>query len=162
MIIVSDTTPVHYLIQIGKIEILKQLFERVIIPEAVLLEMQHEKTPEDVKAWIRARPKWIEVRKPSPEAIAAIRELGKGEQEAIALAVELNADALLIDERKGLREAVRNNIAVITTFNILESGAKKKLLDLKEAIEKLSKTNFRMPPEGVINALLAREAERES
>ena len=56
MIIVSNTTPLHYLIQIDETRVLKDLFGRIIIPEAVHAEMQHEKTPPAVKDWIAAHP----------------------------------------------------------------------------------------------------------
>jgi len=63
MIIVSDTSPLHYLIQIDETHILKDLFGRVIIPEAVNAEMQREKTPSEVRNWITTHPSWLEVRR---------------------------------------------------------------------------------------------------
>ncbi len=45
MIIVSDTSPLNYLVLIGCVDVLERLFGRVIIPEAVLNELRHEKTP---------------------------------------------------------------------------------------------------------------------
>jgi predicted nucleic acid-binding protein len=62
MIIVADTSPINYLVLIGAIDILKALFGRVIIPQAVLGELQHEKTPTAVKVWCDAYPDWLEVR----------------------------------------------------------------------------------------------------
>ena len=61
MIVVSDTTPIHYLILIEEIDILRDLFGRVIIPQAVFDDMQREKTPQEVKAWIAAPPIWLEM-----------------------------------------------------------------------------------------------------
>jgi predicted nucleic acid-binding protein len=52
MIIISDTTPLHYLILLEKAELLQKLFGIIIIPEAVFREMQHEGTPEVVRKWI--------------------------------------------------------------------------------------------------------------
>lgn len=49
MIIVSDTTPLHYLILIGEQDILPNLFGRVIIPQAVVTELQRPETPETVR-----------------------------------------------------------------------------------------------------------------
>lgn len=46
MIIVSDTTPLHYLISIDKAELLTDLFGKILIPEAVFAEMSHERTPQ--------------------------------------------------------------------------------------------------------------------
>jgi predicted nucleic acid-binding protein len=63
MIVISDTTPLRYLIEIEEIHILEKLFGRIIIPEKVFEELQGKKTPEKVKAWIQSRPAWLEVRK---------------------------------------------------------------------------------------------------
>ena len=56
MIIVSDTTPLHYLIQIDATRILRDLFGHVIIPKAVHAEMQQEKTPPEVRNWMALPP----------------------------------------------------------------------------------------------------------
>lgn len=161
MIIVSDTTPLHYLVQIGKVDILEKLFEHVIIPQAVFNEMQQEKTPSEVRTWIESHPSWLEVRGAS-STFTSQKKLGDGEREAIALALELRAHALLIDDRDGVKEARRNNIPVITTPIILDVGAQRKLLDLPDAFDQLSKeTNFRMPPHEVTAEMLTRDAERK-
>jgi predicted nucleic acid-binding protein len=49
MIIVSDTTPLNYLILIGDVDVLRLLFSQVVIPQAVYDEMQHDSTPDSVK-----------------------------------------------------------------------------------------------------------------
>jgi predicted nucleic acid-binding protein len=62
VIIVADTTPIHYLSLIGEVEILKELFGRVIIPQAVFDELHRNRTPQLVKDWIDSQPAWLEVR----------------------------------------------------------------------------------------------------
>jgi predicted nucleic acid-binding protein len=62
MIIVSDTTPINYLVLIGEIEILQKLAGQVIIPQAVYHELQDPHTPRQVKDWIASAPAWIEIR----------------------------------------------------------------------------------------------------
>lgn len=59
MIVVSDSTPLHYLILIDEIRILGKLFGQVVIPQAVFDELQHENTPPDVKSWIADAPPWL-------------------------------------------------------------------------------------------------------
>lgn len=163
MIIVSDTTPLHYLIQIGQIDVLEKLFGQVVIPHAVFSETQHDKTPRAVKAWVDSRPSWLEVRPSTPSLFTPAKKLGDGEREAIALALELSADALLMDDRDGRREALRNHVTVLTTLNILALGAQKNLLDLPAEVDRLSRqTNFRLPPAEVIKEMLSRDAERKA
>jgi len=146
MIIVSNTTPFRYLIEIEAIEILTALFGQVIIPSAVAEELQHPKTPTKIKTWIQAPPGWVEIRQADLSLFTPLRSLGRGETEAISLALELKAEAILMDERTGSREAMRVGLLVLPTLTILETASAKGLLDLPEAIDRLSKTSFRASP----------------
>ncbi|CAN5482840.1 DUF3368 domain-containing protein [soil metagenome] len=145
MIIVSDTSPINYLVLIREIELLPQLFGKVIIPQAVLDELQQMGTPEAVKDWIDSRPNWLKIQ--NAKAIDQTITLGAGEREAISLAVELNADLVLIDDRKARRAAMTRGLNVAGTINILESAAKRGLVNLTEAFQKLEQTNFHIAPD---------------
>jgi len=161
MIIISDTTPLHYLILLKKAELLQKLFSIIIIPEAVFTEMQHEGTPETVRKWIAFLPAWVQIKTPSEKHLEKVKELGKGETEAIALAIEVNADALLMDDRKAIREARKNNLLVVTTLGILELAAAKGLIDFSQTLAELAKTNFRLPSDEIIEEFLKRDIERQ-
>ena len=63
---------------------------------------------------------------------AYLTELGPGEREAIALALETNANFLLIDEIDGRRTAVQNGVPVKGTLGMLEEAANRNLVDLPE------------------------------
>lgn len=99
MITVSDTTPLRYLIEIGKAHVLEELFGRVIVPQKVFSELQGRRTPQKVKDWIRAHPAWIEVRRADMSLFTSQKKIGDGEREAFALALELKADAVLLDDK---------------------------------------------------------------
>lgn len=62
MIVISDTSPINYLILTDAIEILEKLFNRIIVPGAVFTELQHAKTPQPVKDWIANAPSWFEAK----------------------------------------------------------------------------------------------------
>jgi len=64
MIVVADTTPLRYLVVIEREHLLPALYGRVIIPPAVAQELNHESTPDVVRAWIGTRPSWLEIRQP--------------------------------------------------------------------------------------------------
>jgi predicted nucleic acid-binding protein len=158
MIVVSDTSPINYLLLIGLIEILPQLYGQVIIPDAVYAELRNPGAPEPVNKWVSNLPDWVEVHtaaNPDPTL-----QLGAGEREAITLALALKADALLMDERKGRREALARGLAVAGTLNILEAAGERGQIDLPEAISRLQQTSFRASP-GLIREVLKRDAERE-
>jgi predicted nucleic acid-binding protein len=98
MIVVCDTSPVNYLVLIDEIDLLPQLFTTVVLPAGVLAELQHPRTPPRVASWARQLPPWVRVI--SPKGPVEDVGLGRGEAEAIAIATQVYADAVLIDERK--------------------------------------------------------------
>jgi predicted nucleic acid-binding protein len=162
MIVISDTSPINYLILIGEIDILEKLFKRTFVPQAVFSELQHTKTPQRVKDWTANTPSWLEVKKADSSLFTPSKRLGDGEREAIALAIELKADALLIDDRDGTREARSRSLIALGTLNLLERAAEKCLLDLPETLDRLSQTSFRLPPSEILDAMLERDRNREA
>jgi len=97
MIVVSDTSPLNYLVLIDAIDVLPQLFGEVHVPPTVMQELQHPRTPEPVKRWAQSPPDWLLIQSPSADTPLDPR-LDPGEAEAIALALELHATAILVDE----------------------------------------------------------------
>jgi len=143
VIVVADASPLRYLILIEHVHVLPALYGRVIIPPAVLSELNQERTPDVVRAWLARTPDWLHVQVPR-EPLRELRDvLGDGERQAIALAVELSADALLMDDRDGRREAEKRNCAVLGTLRVLTDAAAYGLADLRIALDRLRLTNFR-------------------
>ncbi len=140
MIVVSDTTPLNYLILIESAHVLPAIFGRVYAPSAVLKELSHLKSPDAVRAWASNPPSWLIVQDP---AQIGPSKLGLGEVVAISLALELEAERVLIDDRDASREAVRSGLNVVGTLGILEEAGKRSLLDIEQKIKELKQTNFR-------------------
>ena len=61
MIAVRDASPLCYLLLIGEIDLLPQLFSRVVVPQAVIVELQHDDAPATVRNWVSNLPIWISV-----------------------------------------------------------------------------------------------------
>ena len=162
MIVISDTSPINYLILIDAIDILEELFKNIIVPEAVYIELQHAKTPQPVKDWIANAPSWFEVKQADASLFTPSKRIGNGEREAIALAIELKADAVLIDDRDGTQEVRNQSLLAIGTVNILERAAEMNLLDLPETVERLRQTSFRLPPIEIVDAMLERDRKRKA
>ena len=161
MIIVSDTTPIRYLVEIGEVHILEALFGGVIIPQSVFAELQGRHTPPPVKLWIQAPPPWLVVKSANISLFTPKAKIEDGEWEAIALGLETRADALLCDDSKAIKEANRVNLPVLRLFNILQIAADNDLLDLPDAIDRMRQTTFRMPPDAIIDAMLERDRQRK-
>lgn len=85
MIIVSDTSPINYLILIGHINLLPELFQEIVIPQAVYQELTDIEAPKPVQNWIATPPTWLEVQVVSTSGDAIANLLDPGEREAILL-----------------------------------------------------------------------------
>lgn len=161
MIIISDTTPLRYLIEIETTYILERLFGEVLIPEKVAEELQRPKNPKPVKDWIQTHPAWLKVSKADTSLFVPKKKIGDGEREAFALAVEFKADAVLVDDRDAAMEAQRHGILTIPTFAILEQAAARNLIDLPKTVDAMRRTTFRLPQEKLIEAMLNRDRQRK-
>jgi predicted nucleic acid-binding protein len=161
MITVANTTPLRYLIEIEAAHILESLFGQIIIPEKVAEELQRPKTPPSVKAWMQNRPAWLEVRSANTSLFTPQRKIHEGERQAIALAIELQANVILIDDYDALKEAHRLKLSTLPLFSILEQAAQNALLDLLEAVRKMRHTSFHMPPLELVDAMLERDRQRK-
>lgn len=64
MIVVSDTTPLHYLILIDQVHLLPELFGQVVTTPDVIDEMTQQASPEKLKRWVEQLPGWLEVKEP--------------------------------------------------------------------------------------------------
>lgn len=75
---VSNTSPLNYLILIGFAEVLRELFTEVLIPAAVLEELQSPGAPAEVRVWITRSPEWLRVDR-SGVIAAELQVLDSGE-----------------------------------------------------------------------------------
>jgi predicted nucleic acid-binding protein len=145
MIVVSDTTPLIGLASIGRLELLQELFGEVYIPQAVFDEAvtfgrEESKAKEEV-----SNATWIHIVKVKDRLAVNVLldEMDLGEVETIVLASEMNADWVLMDEKKGRRKLTQLNIPKIGTLGILLKAKQLGLVNsLKLEIENLQKTSF--------------------
>lgn len=159
MIVVSDASPINILVRIGCVDLLAGLFQTVLLPPAVVRELTHEATPKQVREFISTPPAWLQCQAPmhtDPGLLSA----DAGEAEAICLAIELRADALLADDRKARAIAHSRGLRTIGTVGILELGAARGLVDLRIAFSHLRATDFRIDEEILREALRRLEQPR--
>ena len=157
-VVVSDTSPLHYLILSGAESVLASLFTQVVIPPMVFRELQQPNTPQAVREWARSLPTWVRVQ--APHSLDLTLSIDAGELEAICLAREIKASALLIDDLARRTAAVQCGLVVIGTVGLLENAAARGLLDLPRAMDRLRQTNARIHPD-LIRDALGRDAARK-
>ena len=142
MIIVSNTSPINYLILIGYIDLLLELFQQIIIPQAVYRELSDAAAPLLVQTWIATPPDWLKIQQVNQASDTIVDLLDPGERAAILLAQELNADLLLLDDMKARRTATDRGLAITGILGILDQAASMKLIDLPAAVQSLQNTSF--------------------
>jgi len=156
---VSNSTPLIYLAKIGKLEILRSVFEKIFIPEAVFEEaVARGKALNISDAFIieRAVGAWIIRERVKPEIDAEYRfldtniRLGLGEREAIKLCKQLDIKYLIADDREARRVSKMLNVTPIGTCGVIIKAYKLGTITRNEAIQildELLKAGFRISPE---------------
>ena len=135
--VVSNTTPIISLLKIGKLEILKDLYDEIYIPQEVFNEIEagkHKKYYLNLLTF-----EWIKIEQiQDRKSIAYLLDLDKGEAEAIVLATESEADLILLDESLGRFHAKHAGLRVTGTIGILVKAKKQGLIsELKPLILEL-------------------------
>jgi predicted nucleic acid-binding protein len=116
---VSDASPLIALYQIDHLDLLQALFSDVVVPPAVTRE---------VAPSLRTLPFWVrEIQAPPLRDLASPR--GAGERAAIALAVHLSADSIVMDDLPGRRVAASLGLNVIGTLGLLVRAKRRGLIE---------------------------------
>lgn len=148
MIVVSDTSPLNYLVLIGQESVLQVLYGRVLIPSVVRDELLAVDTPTVVREWISAPPAWIEIRDVAADGLKLIPGLDAGELAAMDLTVSVHADLVLIDDLRARQEAIHRGLKVSGLIGVLMAAAVERQLDIRSVLARLrSSTSFRFSQE---------------
>ncbi len=143
-LVIADSTCLIGLSRIGKLDILRDLFGTITIPDAVFYE---------VVTLGKGRPGAIDVKKAewiakltvkNRLAVSAFKfNLGAGESEAIALASENETDYIILDDRKARDIATGLSLSVIGTVAVLNKAAQKRIIkDFQKVLKDLKNAGF--------------------
>ena len=159
ILIVADTGPINYLVQIGCVNALSEMVKTVVMPASVLRERQAEGAPSAVREWAENLPVWVEI-KNATSLISSLPELSEADREAISLAREV--ESLAFDGRPksqtGRPRPSREHHRKL--LGILEATAAKGLISPGGAcFERLRTTSMFISDELLARALAARFEE---
>lgn len=144
--VVSNSSPIIHLAKIGKLSLLREYFNTIMVPESVFKECVAEgKDRKEVEAIKKAE--WIRVAEVQDKKLVKLLQssLDDGESEAIALSLESGADLILLDDSDAsAREKARiYGLTVTGTLGVLLRAKKdRKISSLKENIIKLRDSGF--------------------
>jgi predicted nucleic acid-binding protein len=152
VIVVSNSSPLIALTQIGRLNVLGHLYSEVLIPPTVANE---------VEPTVRKLPDWISVKQlllpRNPALVTA--SIGPGEHEVISLGVELHSDRLILDERPARRLAASLGLPVIGTVGLLLAAKERGFLPkIKPKLDRLVAARFFMDEE-LYNRVLLQAGE---
>lgn len=154
MIVVSDTSPIINLSAAGHLDLLRRLYEQVLIGETVAEELkQLGPNQPGVEA---LELEWIEIRgiQDTSQLEEELKQLDAGEAETIVLALESHADWTLMDERHGRERAESLGLRVVGLLGVLLDARKNGLIaEIKPAIQRLQSFGFYMTPALVAEVL---------
>jgi len=142
--IVSNTGPIIALMIIGRLGILKEIFDEVVIPYEVHQELMKAKSVKDfinlMRITVYEEEKWIKVQKLQTSLNPALRGiLDVGEASVIQLASDVKTDFVLIDERKARRIArSMYGLKVVGTARILVEAKRKGIVEtVKDLLDEM-------------------------
>jgi len=147
MIVVSDTTPLRYLAVLDGLEWLNRLFGEVACPPEVLAECQHANAPASLREWAMVPPSWLRVMAVSEQArtLPITPALDVGETAALCLALQIRADLVLLDERRGRAVATELGLMITGTLGVLVEAGLRGIIDFENELTRLrDRTNFRV------------------
>ncbi|MBW4652613.1 MAG: DUF3368 domain-containing protein [Kaiparowitsia implicata GSE-PSE-MK54-09C] len=150
MIVVSDTSALSNLAIIGHLWLLEAIYQTVIIPDVVASELAAASNPK-ISAILKVG--WLQTQSLTNTQLAdqlqKERGLDAGEANAIALAFELQADDLLIDERLGRQEAIRLGLSIIGILGILLVAKQRSLIPQVQPVMDalINQAGFRVSPQ---------------
>ncbi len=153
---VSDSTPLIYLARIGRLSVIRDVFEKVFIPEAVYYETVTQGKAlnlSDASIIEKATGSWIIKEQIRPEVSNEYRfldnntKLGSGEKEALKLCKQLNAGYLIVDDREARRASRIMNIKPVGTCSVIVQACRKESITEREALQildELVRSGFRI------------------
>jgi predicted nucleic acid-binding protein len=157
-LVVSNTSPLLYLHQVGHLELLPRLYGRVLIPPAVRGELRAGAelgvAVPDIEAlgWLQVQP----LR--DTTLLPVVIDLGSGEAEAIALGVANPGSLLILDDALGRRIAHLNGLTCTGTLGVLVKAKQQGLLpSVSPVIEALRSTTMYLSQ--TLIEMVLREAE---
>lgn len=142
MIILSDTSAISVLTRIGYLHLLEQIFQEIIIPKKVFDELM-ELSKFGVDTSIITQATWLKVIAPKQSLLLSnlLTQLDEGEAHAIALAIELKSDLLIIDEYEGRKIATQLRLQITGVGGILVRAKLRSFIPSVKTVLDLMRSN---------------------
>jgi uncharacterized protein len=143
--VICNTSPLQYLHQMGQLSILPALIGSIIVPPAVLVELDAG-IEKGLDLPQPANLRWIRIQAPiCPPAVSLITDLGPGESQVLMLALEIPGSITLLDDALARRVAISKGIPIKGTLGLLLDAKRSGLLIMvKPSLDRLEELGFRL------------------
>ena len=157
--VICDTSPIQYLHQLGLLDVLPALAERVIVPPAVVTELETGRAL-GVNLPDLTKLDWVVVHRPTSEpALPLINDLGPGETQVLMLALESRGAIAVLDDALARQIAEALEIPLTGTLGLLIDAKRAGLVTaVAPLLDQLQALRFRLSPHTRVAVLtLAKE-----
>jgi len=152
--VIVDTSPLQYLHQLGLLDLLPDLYGEILIPESVVREIAAGRALGVALPELNTLP-WIKVRRVAGLAVLPlVSDLGAGEREVLALALEADQPLVVLDDALARRVAGRLDLALTGTLGLLLKAKQAgRIARLEPLLDRLEALNFRLDPDTRLSVL---------
>ncbi|MFL6233097.1 MAG: DUF3368 domain-containing protein [Thermoanaerobaculia bacterium] len=152
--VIVDTSPLQYLHQLGLLDLLPDFYGEILIPESVVREIAAGHALGVALPELKTFP-WIKVRKVAGLAVLPlVSDLGAGEREVLALALEADDPLVVLDDALARRVARRLDLTLTGTLGLLLKAKQAgRIARLQSLLDRLETLQFRLDPETRLSVL---------
>ena len=152
--VIVDTSPLQYLYQLGLLDLLPDFYREILIPESVVREIAAGRALGVSLPELSTLP-WIKVRAVAGLAVLPlVSDLGAGEREVLALALEADQPLVVLDDALARRVARRLDLALTGSLGLLLKAKQAGRIDrLEPLLGRLEALNFRLDPDTRLSVL---------
>lgn len=142
-LVITNTTPIFYLYRLGYLDLFHELYQKIVVPQAVVDELKAGEAGGENVPDIR-NYEWIEIRRVKvPKLIGLITDLGSGEAEALAIAMEEPDSLVIVDDCLARRIAKLQGLEITGTAGvILKAKEKGYVTSVAPLLDKLLELGF--------------------
>jgi uncharacterized protein len=142
---ICDTSPIQYLYQIGLLDLLPEFYAQILIPTAVVDELDRGRAMGVALPDVRSL-RWTKMRAPeSLDQVPKTSNLGAGEREVLALGIQCPASTLILDERLARCYAEGMNRTFTGTLGILlRAKRESRIFQIEPVLKNLTQRGFRL------------------
>jgi predicted nucleic acid-binding protein len=143
--VISNTSPLFYLHQLGCLDLLQKLYGQIVIPKAVFEELEEGRRQGECVPDVQGCD-WIKIRSVRiPSLVRLVTDFGAGEAQVLALALEEPNCLVILDERLAREVAELQNLRITGTAGVLLKAKQQGYISaVRPLLDNLMQSNFRL------------------